>query len=308
MRAFGFTHVVKEGESLSVIAQALVSPPVYGEKGSLEKVLALNPWIKDPNHILPNQEIDFGDLVKEKDVSTAASNEIKENTRKPLSEGFQRGDGLVLSPYFSNTTLSVRDTASGSTSTLNSAANFGIDAYYLQQWDEDFSTFLHFKLGSISFEPPATSTRTLTNGSKVMSGFGAGANYTCSSKLMVGFLVDYEKALFARAVSTTEKTVDAVMIPQVGGRVSYDFIKFSPFTLGASGSLDLLLPGSTDSYQIRLGAQTGAILYLKRNAISGEQMNYQVGIGASSRSQNTSITSQSQTDLTLLVQVYFGKS
>src|SRR5688572_8058000 len=53
------SHIVKKGETLSEIIQAQLLPGerIYGAKGRLSQVLVYNPWIKNPNFILPSRSI-----------------------------------------------------------------------------------------------------------------------------------------------------------------------------------------------------------------------------------------------------------
>jgi hypothetical protein len=54
------TYVVRDGDSLSKIAQKNLGSPVYPETGSLKKLLALNPQIQDPTFILPGTVLELG--------------------------------------------------------------------------------------------------------------------------------------------------------------------------------------------------------------------------------------------------------
>src|SRR5689334_17663417 len=55
--AYAFTYVVKEGDSLSTIAARTLQGRIYGKEGGIQKLVALNPEIENPNFILPGQEI-----------------------------------------------------------------------------------------------------------------------------------------------------------------------------------------------------------------------------------------------------------
>jgi hypothetical protein len=48
---------VQKGESLSEISEREVGRPVYGKRGSLQKLLHLNPQVKNPNYIRVGQWI-----------------------------------------------------------------------------------------------------------------------------------------------------------------------------------------------------------------------------------------------------------
>jgi LysM repeat protein len=59
-KAYGLTHIVQKGEALSKLAQKFIPGRVYGPTGSLKKIVALNPHLKNPNVILPGQEVFLG--------------------------------------------------------------------------------------------------------------------------------------------------------------------------------------------------------------------------------------------------------
>jgi hypothetical protein len=62
--AYAYTYVVKPNDNLSHnVAGVLIPGPVWGAKGSLAKVLRLNPSIKDPHRLNPGQVIELGDLI-----------------------------------------------------------------------------------------------------------------------------------------------------------------------------------------------------------------------------------------------------
>jgi hypothetical protein len=51
------TYVVKDGDRLSKVAGKMIKGPVWGESGSLKKVLALNPQIENSNSVYRGQKI-----------------------------------------------------------------------------------------------------------------------------------------------------------------------------------------------------------------------------------------------------------
>jgi len=51
------TYIVKRGDTLSHISLKKIGSPIMGPKGSLNKILELNPDIKDPNVILVEQQL-----------------------------------------------------------------------------------------------------------------------------------------------------------------------------------------------------------------------------------------------------------
>lgn len=77
--AWAITYVVGKGDALSKIAkQYYPSERVYGKNGSLNKVLAANPSIKNPDLIFPGQALEVGEkpLVAQ----------VQEQERKPAQD------------------------------------------------------------------------------------------------------------------------------------------------------------------------------------------------------------------------------
>ncbi len=54
-----FVYVVKEHDKFSKILGKYIPGPVWGKRGSYEKFISYNPQIKDPNLILPGDEINL---------------------------------------------------------------------------------------------------------------------------------------------------------------------------------------------------------------------------------------------------------
>jgi LysM repeat protein len=75
-----FVYLVKPNDTLTKIAARKLKGPVYkAKKGSLQKLLALNPNIKDPNHIFPGQKLT---LVKN---GRAANEDLKADLKAGLN-------------------------------------------------------------------------------------------------------------------------------------------------------------------------------------------------------------------------------
>ncbi len=61
--AWAGTYTVKSGDTLSEIIYEQIGEPIYGKKGNLKKILALNPiLITKPDRLRPGQIIELGNL------------------------------------------------------------------------------------------------------------------------------------------------------------------------------------------------------------------------------------------------------
>ncbi len=75
--AWAYTYVVKKGDVLSRVVHELVPGQVWGKHGSIKKVIALNPHVKNPDFIFP------GDKIKIEAVENIVSEET--NTDSPVT-------------------------------------------------------------------------------------------------------------------------------------------------------------------------------------------------------------------------------
>ena len=216
----------------------------------------------------------------------------------------ESGAYFSLSPYYGLSSLSVTDLTSGTESTLAIHANTGVHLAYIQQWNPKVSSFLGLKLGYVSFTPPASDSQSLEHTSAFLPGIGAGTSIELSPKWNLGVMADYQYEVFARATSTQSDTIDTVAVPSLGVKLSYDLLQQDPFTLGVSGLVSAKMPASTDSYDVRLGALYGGIIYLRLNKRARWVSQFDAELGVLQRAQSTSLTSQTQTDLSLSLKFY----
>ena len=122
---------------------------------------------------------------------------------------------MELTPFFTMSALTAKDLTTGTHTTVASNVYAGLDARYIQIWNESLKSFLRIKFSDVTFQPPASSTKTLTDSSKFLTTFGFGATKTLSSRGAISLYGDLEKDLFIRAVSTTSVTVDSIMVPSL---------------------------------------------------------------------------------------------
>ena len=223
--AWAVVYVVKEKDSLSIIAKKHFNGPVWGENGSLKKIISQNPEIKNPDFIFPSEKINLNDISLEQNSSEALP-EIKNNLEiKPeLGRTVSSENGLKpdesgtlaeLTPFTSMISLTSKDPNTGARSTVASSLYVGADARYIQIWSENFKTYLRGKISYVSFEPPADTSKSISEKSKILTTFGLGGIKKLSSRLTLGVYADLEKNLFLRSVSTTSVTVDSVLVPSV---------------------------------------------------------------------------------------------
>lgn len=315
--AWALTHVVKTGDVLSKIAGKYIAGPAWGKNGGLSKILDHNPQIKDPRVILPGEKIKIPldeNVFAEKDTTqilrapalqsaTTSVPTLAPSTPEPRvvekNTFFKRGALLSLTPEYALSVLSIEDSATRTRSSLATKYHARARLAYVQEWSETSRSFVFVNLGMLAFEKPSESTKIITGENKFTSGMGLGGRFDLSSRFNLETEIAYGKELFGRPASTQSVTVDAVSIFALGSKLSYDFVRLDPFIFGVASSVYVKGPAKADSYDLSLGYQYSGIIYLKQSEGEERHANFQTELGFTSRRQNTSITRQTQTDLTL---------
>jgi LysM repeat protein len=316
--ATAWAYVVKEGDTLSTIAYKNISKKVYGDSGSLKKIIALNPQIKNPNFITPGEEISIGEtqvpvLAKSEDLNRSIAGEAEPvvapekvcteiaSEKAPL---FESGATMELTPDYSLTGLKTTDRSGGATITLPSQTNVGATLKYFQNWTQDSRSFIRFRLGYLAFSPVEfVNTK---NPNHVMAGFGIGGEFDLSSRTRLALGVNYQQEAFGSLSTATDITIDSAAIPNIDAKLSYNFFDKKPFVFGVSGVATVYFPVSVQNYTSRLGESFGGILYMKQQSVGGGTMSYQTEVGFTTRRQSTSLSDLTQTDVTVGVRIFFG--
>jgi LysM repeat protein len=73
------TYVVKKGETLASVARSYYGEPVFGPKGSINKIYKMNPWAKSSVVLKPGQEL----VLEDKAVTQAPSQEEAQEPAPP---------------------------------------------------------------------------------------------------------------------------------------------------------------------------------------------------------------------------------
>jgi hypothetical protein len=212
------------------------------------------------------------------------------------NEDWARGF-FTIAPYYLLSEISSKDLVNGGTSNLTSQLNAGFNFAYSQEWNKDFTTFIDLKLGYISMNKIAAGVETLDSGSAFMDSVGIGMTFgnLKDSSFSLKTEISDTKELFERSISATSVTVDSVSTPEIHAEPSFKIVAKKPFVLGASIPLGVYFPTSVNSYTTRTGVGYGAKIFLLHDLGRDVQLSTEAGFLI--RNQDTSVTSQSQTDL-----------
>jgi len=294
------TYVVRRGDTLSQVALRQFGKPIYGVRGSLTKILQRNPQILNPNVIRPGEEL----LLQEAPSIETPMRPNDAPQASSLSDEKGYSAFFAAEPYFVFSSLQIDDTVNDSSSTLATKINVGASFIYEQKWNENWGSQMRLLVGYVSFEPPISATRTLSESSKFVSGIAAGASYSpVPGRLKIRSELEFGKKLFARGKSSTSVTVDAVALPSIILGVDYDLVKLQKVSLGMAPAVAFHLGPQVDAYKVRFGTSYSAKLYLEQR--TENQSGLRVEGVYEQRRQNTSVTTQTQTNVGVVLKYWW---
>lgn len=311
---FALTYVVRKRDARLSSAGQTAQERINEKDGSLPKSLALTSQVTHQNLIFPIEESKFSHQDSVLDPSSPdRSGKISsflEKLRAPASnaEGsadFQKqapkeadpGYGLIsLTPEFVATKLSGKDLSTGSTATLVSKSNYGLQASYSQIWTKRFQSDFYFGLSKLSIKQPS-SGGTLQNADQTLYRFGVITRLGLTPRVMLSTGLGLVERPFVKAISSSVVSVDSLYVPTLFVQGSYDFFSLRPFTIGTTLGVNLDLPSRESSYRTKPNYGFDAALYVKHEI--SRTFNTEVGVRGAELKENTSIAGQTQTDFSI---------
>jgi LysM repeat protein len=300
--AQGSFHIVKKGETLSQIAHENHSGRVYGAKGSLEKILALNPHIDKPELIFPGQKI----LIQEADVSPRALASVDEEKKvvpsevpPPLkAEAVSEKNPvsrLSLDAGFGYFRIDSKDKSTGASSTFLSAMNPEARLTWDLDWNEKWTSRVRFNYaGSDVFNDTSTNAPVLKGASKSRYGFEVGVTRSWSPSSRTGFYLNIQERIFTHATETTSVTVDRVSEPSVKIAHESELFHVKTATLGLGVSGEAILPGRGPGYSTDTGFGADAVFFLRHDL---DRFSIQGSVAYGMVRQDSDLVEQSESHL-----------
>ncbi len=289
-------YLVRKGDTLSEIAARQLGGPIYGEKGAIHRILALNPSITDPNRVSIGQKL----ALEAEPAPVLATTEAPPASRAPAAEAppvVEVRDpnvyGIItVSPNFESTAISATDNTSAATAKLLSKSNAGVSLSYAQRWSQSFETEFFFGLKWLKMAAPQSGS--LLNDSPTLSSYGVRACVSPNQAFHYGAGVTFEQAPFLKGVSVTEVTLDALTVPTLHAFAGYDFLARGPFTLGVSADAGLGLPTDSGTYQTKTNPSYGGDVHVRQDI--SHSLQAEIGLGARVKNEDTNLVKQSETD------------
>lgn len=285
-------YIVQSGDTLSGIARRHIPGRVYGKQGSLDKLLSVNPQIKNPNLIYVGQNLSIDGVsaplaARPKRAPAAEAPAVVEDVGTPLTISEKKPAKMeTMAPAptpspnaspESNYPLShlgadlgsqyfkivAHDPVNGGNATLLSNLSPQLRLGWDLDWNEAWTTRLRFSLVSESMINATSTTSTITGGDAKTYAFELGAIRNWGESQRTGFAIGSVARGFARSTSATTVTVDRVQ--ELKFRLNHEFdlfqVKGARFGLGLGAAL--LSGGTGSGYTTSFGWDGDASLYLR---------------------------------------------
>lgn len=249
--AWAKTYNVKKGDTLSHIAAREFGRPIYGPKGSLQKLLQKNPGIQNPDRIRPSQVIRLSDEVANQDLKDTSSDQ--NGPAEPLHETLvaqeeapapapaqdaapKRSFGLKMGLGLVKDEMQANDHERSFKTTLDSElqTTIDLDAYYKPSNDSRLGLSVGIKNGEFKdsndgrFEGERDALYKL-------SLFG---EMTFIDRLHLGLEIGTEQSFFFKQVAATNFGLEKTFVDFATVSLGYDIVVHEGWRwgLGAAGS------------------------------------------------------------------------
>lgn len=277
-------YVVEEGDTFSEIVQKKVGSPILGRHGAINRVLQLNPEIKNIHKIFPAQEIRLPESLAAEKPPAAPARALASLEDGPAEPGV--GHRLNLSAGYDFTNLSSVDKQTGSEASLYSKYSFRLGAGWEQAWTESFSTFANLELRKLDFEPSTNASKSLARTNKFMASLDAGVKRKFGSRFTLAGAVGFGSELFPRARSASVVEIDSVSLPHVDLGLNFRLFEKGATSVSALAGASYLFSAKPDGYSISGGTRLRAGIRLEHE---GKANLTSLDLGFAQRRQDTSL-------------------
>jgi hypothetical protein len=270
MSALAFQYNVKKGDNLSKIAASHNPGPIYGSKGSLEKILSLNPSIKNKNLIYPGQILKLENpLEKVNDQDRIPAQEGPLVNPSPFS-AFNSFSTLSVLPKIKYQRISGKDESTNASAKLYSSDSIGVDLDWLLHWSEEFTSVIGFRYSSLKYQD--ISNRTLLDKSVSSAGISFGVQYKISQRTSIYSSLDFGSHAYLYAPSASTIRVDKGNAFSNKSGVKLTLADLGPVQFKTFGGVSVLAPTKVDTYNSKLGYSGHLGLELSHTLKSGNRI------------------------------------
>lgn len=256
-----FYYIAKPGDTLSQILYVHNIKPIYGKKGTLKKVLALNKKLvkTDGNRIIPGMRIRLiGDPLLLQTASSSTLRHEESSFQGDEALGGSRSD-LSLSVTSRFLRIDSQDEISNANASFLSESAVGYKFTWGQSWNSALRSFLAFENYYVSMQDPTSSTRSLVGREQAIFEYSLGVEYLVSSGLKVNSSLIYGESLVNRSIDVNTLKIEKFNFPKIELGLGYRLAKYDSLLLDARVDAVILLPAKQDLYEseLSLGSKFG---------------------------------------------------
>lgn len=246
--AISATYEVKTGDTLSQIAQKHLYTPVYGKKGSLKKLMLLNPKVRNASLIYSSQVILLADETLTQ-IKTKTTHEV------PSSIKNRNLSRLAVTPILGYSRLD-SELPLGVNATAISDLGGGLQAIWTLPLFNDWNFLLDAKYTTYNFE--VSENRNLDSRSSGTDHLATGFSYSGLKRWEFITLLGFETTNILRAQDASSLKIENIRASFVSVEPSYklwynekrSLSGFIPFKYSFSGDS----PSSSSSGGFAYGA------------------------------------------------------
>lgn len=297
-------YVVRPGDTLSSIAQKNIGNPVYAANGSLDKLVSLNPKIRNPNLIR------VGDVINLSEKSLTSENQSAripaEQGEKVQSDILQKNEDttscepakielqpsqlevlhrLRLHARVGMTNFSGIDALTSAAANIVSKNDLTVRASWRQNWTPSVRSDFFAEARSVGLQSMSGS-KSLLSENLSSTKLGLSIGHEIGQNLSLDYSLEYGSEFFVRGASSTLISVEAQPVPQFSLQARYKLYEVGSTSLMASFAGSYLGGTSTDNYTVKAGNsyQVGIAVVKKMS----DERTFSAALTYSDRTQDTS--------------------
>jgi hypothetical protein len=320
------TRLVAPGETLSEIALKELGGSVYHRRnGTLRKILALNPWIKNANAIKPGQVLvmpkNFSvaevkpatsparELASAKEAvaeavaeATPAAAVAADDCGKPGDECFTPESYLGASVGTEYFRIDATDRATGGTATILSRMSPSVRAFWKLDWSPEWSSILSMRFRSDRISASDNNSKRIDQGDGKSWGFRAAVERRWNEKARSRAHFGRQEYLFARAANASSIVFDRVGTTFAGLEHEQTLVRVKAASAGLGAAGNLLLPGEGPGFKTETGWNGRAFAFVQHER---ESFSIRGDLFYELQRQNSSIADQKTTTTGLAIGLFW---
>lgn len=326
-------YYVKDGDTLSSIANKKLHGPIYEKQGAIDRILELNEHlIDDEEKIYPGQilTLPVTDIAEQKKstpptaqfpkqtppvekkedptptvrkVATAEQGSMARVPSPPKTEPFRTS--LIPRLDIGFFRIDSTDIQSGSSSVFASDIIYQFNLTYSAYRNRLWNIHLQAGLRAEKFLNKNTSNSSLSGGTGTNTHLGAGASLTSFEDLESTLDLRFDQRdFFYTSSATSPISVERLLIPSLRLTENYLFFRNSWIGIGTKVYASYLLSQTGTNYSVSTGNQFGGGFFLKSSL---KNYRFSADLLVEQTQQNTSVATQKETYVFVGLSAYWGR-